>query len=117
MPRTNVPVTDITRAGVNVGAAGTEVNADTANNHEFVSGDGVFLGVRNSDAALAHNVTLVIAAQVDGQVVTNPVISIPANGHKNFGNFPGSAYQQADGRVYINVDHATLRLQAFKAPR
>jgi hypothetical protein len=113
MPRTNVPVNDVTRAGI----FPTEVNADTVNNHEFDWGPTVILVARNSAATATRNVTLVFPpeASVDGQAPTNRVVGVPVSTSRYIGPFP-QIYRTTDGKVHINVEHADLRLVALRVP-
>ena len=121
MPRVNIPLTDIDRAGsANVGTAGTEVTGDPSNNHDAIAGDGVIVLVRNSSGTTARVVTEVIQDQIDGQAVTNRTVSVPANGHKIIGPFSQEYLVKSGadkGKIYLNADNADLRFQAFKLPR
>lgn len=113
MPRTDLPLTDLSRAGV---APGAEVNGDVTNNHEFSNNGRVFLLVRNSDASVARTVTIVTPGTVDGQAVADIAISVPATVSRYIGPFPEGIYNVAGGVVQVNVDHANLRLTAYRLP-
>jgi len=116
MPRTNVPVQQLSRTGLVTGSTGSEVTGDSANNHSFINDGKTFLHVRNSAATATRNVTLVIAQPgPDGATVTNPSVAVPISSEKVIGPFPQAIYNQPDGTCYINVDNAELRLQAIQA--
>jgi hypothetical protein len=115
MPRVNVPVTAIVRAGVVNGATGSEVTSDSTNHHYFANDERTFLHVRNTDSG-AGTVILQIPVTVDGQTVTGATISIPATSQKLIGPFPNPIYQQPSDapNVWVNVSTNLLKLQAFK---
>lgn len=107
MPRVNVPVTQITRAGV---AAPTEVNGDATNNHVVANNGRVVLLVRNSGSTVARTVTLRLPGLTDGQAVTPRTVSIPISVSRYIGPFPTDAYGSS---LQIDVDNAELKLLAF----
>lgn len=113
MPRTVVPVTDVTRAGI----FPTEVNADTVNNHECDWGATVILVARNSAATATRTVTLVLPpeATIDGQAPANRTVAVPISTSRYIGPFP-QIYRTSDGKIHVNVDHADLRLVALRVP-
>jgi len=118
MPRVDVPVTEIVRAGV---APPAETNADVANGHHISNDGRVVLLARNSDAGGAHNVTIQTPGTIDGLAVADRVVSLPLSSSKYIGPFPTGVYNQqgvaADAdRIYVDVDHATLRLTALRLP-
>jgi len=116
MPRIDVPVTDVVRAGV---APPTEVTGDAANNH-IVTNDGrVFLVARNSAATTTRNVTIQTPGTVDGLAVADRVVAVPISSSKYIGPFPTATYNQSgsdQGKLYVDVDNAELRLLAFRLP-
>jgi hypothetical protein len=105
--RTNVPVTQITRAGV---APGTEVNGDPTNNHVVANNGKMFLEVRNSGSTVARTVTFRFPGLVDGQSVTPRAVSIPTSASRRFGPFPTDAYSSL---LQVDVDNAELKLAAY----
>lgn len=114
-----IPVVDLVRTGTATGAAGSEVTGDAANNHTFTNDGRVCLLARNSAGTATRNVTNVIAQNsIDGQTVTNPTVAVPVNSAKVIGPFPPALYNPPTdpGQCYINVDHADLKLQAFRIP-
>lgn len=100
MARHEASVQTIARTGLapSYGA----VHADLE--HKFLNDGRTFLHVKNTNAA-ARTLTLVVSKTVDGQAVTNPTVTIPADtGDKIIGPFPKGYYNQAaDGMVYFNM--------------
>lgn len=79
------------------------VNADNANGILFPAKPGRFLWVKNTNAGVC-NVTIREGPQstVDGNVLADKVIVVPAStGERLIGPFPQN-YTQADGNVYID---------------
>lgn len=107
MPRTNLPLTQITRDGV---APGAEVNADTANNHQGVNDGRVFLLVRNAGAG-AQNVTLLTPGTVEGLAIADVVVSVPAGASRYIGPFPPATFGDP---LQVDVASADLRLTAYR---
>jgi zona occludens toxin (predicted ATPase) len=111
MPRANITVVEITRAGV----APTEVAGDVANGHQFDHGARTFLVARNADAGGAHTVTIITPVTVDSLAVADRQVSVPASATRYIGPFT-SDYRQSDGKVYVDVDSAQLNLAVFRLP-
>ncbi len=107
MPRVNVPVTDITRAGI---TPATEVNGDATNQHSFANDGATWLEVRNGGAS-PRTLTLVIGTTVDGNAVTNPTVALAASALKKVGPFPVGIYGTT---MSVNVDHADIKLTAYR---
>lgn len=107
MPRVNVPVTQITRAGV---TAPTETSGDATNNHVVSNNGKMFLEVRNSGSTVARTITFRFPGLVDGQAVTPRAISIPISTTRRFGPFPTGDYSSL---LQVDVDNAELKLLAF----
>lgn len=107
MPRVDVPLTEITRAGV---APGAEVTGDPSNNHSFNNDGRVFLLARNSQATAPRTVTLRFTAVVDGQAVTSRTVAVPISVSRYIGPFPPDTYGST---VLIDVDHADLKLSTY----
>lgn len=107
MPRVNVPVTEVNRAGI---VPATEVAGDATNNH-YVNNDGVtWLEIRNAGAS-TRTFTAVINNTVDGQAVTNPTVTLAASATKKVGPFPVAIY----GTTFnCNVDHTDIKLTAYR---
>lgn len=119
MPTTDIPVTQIDRAGTaDVGSDGTEISGDTVNGHSITFSPTMFLVARNAGVT-PRTVTLDIPVTVDGQPVTDPPVTIPASSTgKVIGPFPESIYKQTSGadanKVVVTVDHADVKFLAFK---
>ncbi|MFF1709303.1 hypothetical protein [Streptomyces sp. NPDC058268] len=107
MPRVNVPVTPITRAGV---APPTEVNGDATNQHVVQNNGRMILLVRNSGVTVARTVTLRIPSVVDGQTVTPRTVSIAQSASRYIGPFPTDSYGSS---LQVDVDNAELKLLAL----
>lgn len=118
MAQVEIPVTEITRAGVEVPSY---VGADTSNGHYIAENDGtVELEVKNNDAA-TQTVTVVANPDVfnDGLTLNNLVLSIPAGKTYRFGPFRPNSFKQDGGTtnlglMYLTVSDADLELRAFK---
>lgn len=113
--RVQVPVTEITRAGVLVPAY---VTADISNQHYVPENDGsVELEVKNNDAA-PQTMTVVASPTVfnDGLTLNNLVVTIPAGETWRFGAFRVNTFKQDDttGGFYINFSDADMQVRAFK---
>ncbi|MDX3455057.1 hypothetical protein PV396_24470 [Streptomyces sp. ME02-8801-2C] len=107
MPRVNVPVTQITRAGV---AAPTEVTGDATNNHVVANNGRMVLLVRNSGSTVSRTVTLRLPGLTDGQAVTPRTVSIAQSTSRYIGPFPTGDYSSL---LQVDVDNAELKLLAF----
>lgn len=107
MPRVNVPVTQITRAGV---AAPAETNGDATNNHVISNNGRVILLVRNSGSTVARTVTLRLPGLTDGQAITPRTVSVPISTSRYIGPFPTDDYGTS---LQIDVDNSELKLLAF----
>lgn len=107
MARVDVPLTQVTRAGV---ANASEVTGDTTNGHSFNNDGRVWLEARNSAGTATRNVTLHLATTVDGQTVADRTIPVPINSTKKVGPFPTDTY---GATVTFDVDNAELRLATY----
>jgi hypothetical protein len=107
MPRLDMPVTTITRAGV---APPAEVVGDPANNHQFANDGETFLIVRNAGATVARVVSVVFSRSVDGFVPAPRTVSVPVGATRYLGTYPPVDYGST---VAVNVDNAELRLTAL----
>jgi len=107
MPRVQVPVTEINRAGI---VPATEVAGDATQNH-YMNNDGVsWLEIRNAGAS-TRTLTLVIGTTVDSQAVTNPTVTLAASATKKVGPFPVGIYGST---LNCNVDHTDIKLTAYR---
>ncbi|MET9729708.1 hypothetical protein ABZZ79_03275 [Streptomyces sp. NPDC006458] len=107
MPRTAVPVTQITRAGV---AAPAETNGDPVNNHVIPNNGRMLLLVRNSGSTVARTVTLRLPGLHDGQSITPRTVSVPQSASRYIGPFPTDSY---GSQLQVDVDNAELKLIAL----
>lgn len=107
MPRVNVPVTNISRAGV---ADASPTNGDATNNHTIANDGKMWLEVSNADASNPHNLTVHIQDVVDGQAVAPRVYAIAASGKKRIGPWPVGDYGSA---LQVDVDSTQLKLTAY----
>lgn len=90
MPRTNVPVSSISRTGKALTDAGTA--GDATNHHEFTNNGSTILRVKNTNAA-TRDVTLNIARTVDDRVPAARVVTVAATtGDVLIGPFPVADY-------------------------
>jgi hypothetical protein len=111
MARTEVPVTQITLAGVEDPAA-TAGNASEGN---FVAGnDGrTFLTVENADASNTHKVTVITPATAGGMPIEDDIITVGKSSKVKIGPYPPQVFNQSNGQLYVNVDSAELKIRAF----
>ncbi|MEU4169459.1 hypothetical protein AB0F46_21610 [Streptomyces sp. NPDC026665] len=107
MPRTAVPVTAITRAGV---AAPTETTGDPTNNHAIPNNGRMVLLVRNSGSTVARTITLRLPGITDGQAITPRTVSVPQSSSRYIGPFPTGDYGSS---LHVDVDNAELKLIAL----
>jgi len=111
MARVVLPVTSVAREGIAWPPA--EVNGDATNNHQVLNSDSkTVVVVRNSSSTTARTVTFRIPRLIDGQGVSPVTRSIPANATRAFGTFSADDYGTT---LLIDVDHAELKLYAFRA--
>ena len=120
MPTTDIPVTDVTRNGVDHGADATEIAGDIANDHSMSNTGKEFISVRNSGASV-RTVTLVTPGTVDGEAIADRTVSIAASATgKLIGPFPVAIYNNVGAvdknKITVKVDHAELMLLAFRVP-
>lgn len=108
MARGNLPLTQISRAGV---APASEVPGDAVNGHQMTNDGKAFVIVRNSNGgSTARIVTFHVPGTIDGQSATPRAVSIAAGATEYFGPFPANTYGRA---VLIDVAHADLKLSAY----
>lgn len=113
--RVEIPVTEITRDGVQVPA---QVTSDATNDHFIAENDGtVELEIENVGAS-DHTVTVKAnpTLDVDGLAVGDLVLTIPYGETWKFGPFrPNSFRQDASGMMHLDPSASTdLKFRAFK---
>ena len=117
MARTQIPITEVVRAGVEQPA---QVNADMTNGMYFSPNDGtIYLEVENTDS-VDHDFEVVASPTytADGLVVSNLLLTVPAGEVWEFGAFKVATFRQnINGDVFIDPDANTmLKFRATKRP-
>lgn len=112
MPRTSIPITKSTDAGV---AQPAQTNGDLTNLMYLPYNDGrVLLEVVSSDAG-AQTVTVETPGVVNGLAIADQVVSVAAGATKYLGPFPPAVYNQPDGTVNVNPSvNTTLKFRAYQ---
>ncbi|MFF0770975.1 hypothetical protein ACFYUK_18970 [Nonomuraea wenchangensis] len=114
MPRTDLPLTKIVRAGHDLAAAlPTPAIAD---GHAFVNNGRRMIRIKNANAA-PRTVTVQIPGEVEGQPLPDVPYTIPADdGDVLIPPLP-AIYNQAGGKVFLNYsDPAGLTVQVLELP-
>lgn len=112
MARVDVPITQVSLAGVTPAA---QVTGDTVEGHKLASNDGrVFVEVENTDAAATHNATFLTPRTSGGVAIEDPAIVVAKSGKSLVGPFPPQTFNQSTGQLHINVNSALLKLRAFR---
>lgn len=108
MARTEIPVTEVVRAGIQKPAT---TNSDMTNGMFFTGNDGtIWLEVENTDS-VDHNFDVVASPTytADGLVVSNLTETVPAGEIWEFGPFKTATFRQnIDGDVFIDPDVNTM---------
>ncbi|MEV0617570.1 hypothetical protein AB0I81_29910 [Nonomuraea sp. NPDC050404] len=114
MPRTDLPVTKIIRAGHDLAAAlPTPAIAD---GHAFINNSRRMIRVKNANTA-ARTVTVQIPGEVEGQPLPDVPYTIPANDGDVLIPALPAIYNQSDGKVYLDYsDPAGLTVQVLELP-
>jgi hypothetical protein len=114
MPRTDLPVTKIIRAGHDLAAALPTPAA--VDGHAFVNNGRRMVRVKNVNAA-ERTVTVQIPGEVEGQPLPDVPYTIPANdGDVLIPPLP-AIYNQSDGKVYLDYsDPAGLTVHVLELP-
>jgi len=108
MPRVNVPVTAITRAGVTPAA---EVNGNATDNHVVANNGRTVLLVRNANgSSTTRTLTVIIQGAIDGFAPAPRTYPIAAGASRYIGPFDTVAYGTL---MQVNVDNAELKLSAY----
>lgn len=107
MPRVDVPVKKITKAGV---GKATEVNGDPVNNHSVINDGRTVLFIRNAGATVARTATLKVKQVVDGLAVASRTYLVPLSDQVEAGPFDPLVYGST---LEVDVDNAELKLSAY----
>lgn len=111
MPRTNLNVAPLNRAGVFEPGV-----ASTVDGHMFGNDGQTFVEVQNSSATVAHSVTIVTGGTSEGLAVADVVVPLPVSSRRLIGPFPKETFDQPSGadrgRVYLNYSAAAADLVA-----
>jgi hypothetical protein len=112
MARTNIPVTQITVAGV---APAAQV-ADPTNDHKIEGNDGrVLLELQNTSASESLTATIQTPRTVAGGVaVSEDEVTVPKESTRFAGPFPPQTFNQSNGQVYVDLTSTSLKLRAFR---
>lgn len=108
MARTNVPVTEITRAGV---APANPITGDPTNNHAVANDGHVVLLIANTGATVARTATVRVTRTVDGQTPASRTYSIAQSTSRYIGPWPTGDYGTT---LQVDVDNAELKLSAYR---
>lgn len=112
MPRVEIPVTQLTDAGV---APPAQTNGDATNDHYIAGNDGhIVLEIISTDAG-AQTVTILTPGNFGGLNVEDRVVAVPAGATRYVSKLAPGLYNQADGSVYLDPSVSTnLKFRAFR---
>jgi hypothetical protein len=113
MPRTAIPIVDLTRAGT----AYTPVAADTVNGNYLDTPERCVLFLANGTGSPIV-ISIPFNGTFDGLAVSARTISVPANTTLMVGNLYGPAHFQGIdvGRLYLDSPSASLNVVAMRFP-
>lgn len=111
MPRTNLAIQTVSPAGITP----SYTAGDSVNGHDFYNDGNMFVHAKNTNAAV-RNLTFQTPAKMGGVDVAELVVQLPATtGDKMIGPFDPTTFNQADGKVYVDLDaSAGVTLAAVK---
>ncbi len=118
MARTLVAPQVLANQDLNVAANGrdlTQVAADATNFNDFV-GTGKELLIVDNSGATAHTITIYAASDTYGRTGKIDAYSLGAGEKAVFGPFPTTVYNQTNGHVNVDCNHAELKLSVVKLP-
>lgn len=108
MARSQIAVTQVDRDGE---SPGTPTVSDHVNGHYFENNGRTWLEVTSTDASdqtLGFALLAALAANVDGVVIGDKEITIPAGSVTLMGPFPNTYYNQPGGsHVFVNPSVST----------
>lgn len=109
MAATPLTVTPITRAGIAGALSAANADGHTISN----PAERMFLEVVNGGGS-SIDVTIDIVPTVDGQSVSDRVVSVPAGERRIIGPFPANIYNNSDGNVTVTFSAVSdVELAAF----
>ena len=112
MPRVQIPVTEVTVAGV---APPAQVTGDATEKHFLALGRGdIILEAENVGSTVTRDVTIETPGTVDGIAVAEQVVSVPKE-TKRYIAIDSEQFRQKEGKVFIDPAHAELKFRAFRA--
>ncbi len=117
MPRTALTVVALPTPYVTTGPVDPGLTAgDVANGNDFtLTGDEIVI-VRNVNVA-AKTITITsFSSPITGRVGHITAFSIPAAGIRVFQKFTVAGWRQADGKLYIDVEHADVEIAVVRIP-
>lgn len=110
MPRVNIPVTSIGKAGV---TKPTEITGDATNGHIVVGlNTSLILEVHNVHATLPQTITLITPGTVDGNAIADPIRTIPAASVKQVSDLDPSVYGD---NLEFTVSTTDIKLSAYRS--
>lgn len=89
-----------------LGAVPSYAAVDAVNGMAFFNTGSAILHVKNGGGA-SINVTLTTGGAIDGLVLPNQIVAIPAASEKMISLANVATYQQADGTTYVDFSSAT----------
>lgn len=115
MARTTISATSLPGSYAAAFAAVTLTAADVANKNQCALANGDILLAFNSGAS-PHTVTLTSIADEYGRLGTISADSVAAGAMECFGPFKEPGWQQADGMLYFEADHAEIKFAVLRQP-
>ncbi len=91
------------------GAALAFAAGDAVNGNQFTAAGKDLIVVHNADGVSAHTVTIKSVADDLGRT-GDLTVSVPANAYRVFGPVKLTGFIQTDGKIYVDVDNASLEL-------
>lgn len=115
MARTTISATNLPGSYASALVAVTLTAADVANKNQCSLANGDILLVQNSGAS-PHNVTITSIADEYGRLGSITSEAVAAGVVKSFGPFKEPGWQQADGMLYFEADHAEIKFAVLRQP-
>ena len=96
-------------------AALTVTSGDASNDHEWALQRGDMLYIENTDAS-SHTANVIAVADPTGRTEDVNLTGFAAGARLVMGPFNAEGWAQTDGKVQVNVDHASFRLAVLRPP-